>query len=215
MFGRDAMTIAQGLLSAMKPDCEHIEVAGSLRRGCQDVKDIEICAIPRFEGNGLFADIGTRTNLLHKWALAAEARGELQWIKPGTNEIEKWRPKEDGKYWRALILPQRIKLDLFLASPDNYGLIFTIRTGHKDFSAALLGYAKRFTPYQTERSYYEDRPELKGKPEGGYLVERATGRRVATPSERGLFDLLQVQWVEPRDRVDGSVIKPLVLRAPL
>ena len=42
----DALTIALGLVERLRPACTRIEIAGSVRRGYAEVKDIEIVAIP-------------------------------------------------------------------------------------------------------------------------------------------------------------------------
>lgn len=216
MFIGQAKPIAERYVEQMRPRCERIEIAGSTRRGCQDVGDIEIVVVPQWQETplGLFPDGGPRTNRLMRWALDAEALGDLMWIKTGTSDIVRWQPKEDGKYWRALLLPERIKLDLFLASPQNYGLIFAYRTGCREFSEGLLAHAKQHTPYQTESSYYRDHPDLQGQPESGHLVESATGRRVATPEESDVFRLLGLEYVEPRDRTGFEAVRRArVLRA--
>ena len=63
-----------------------------------------------------------------------------------------WEPKPEGTYWRALV-DNSIKLDLFLAAPENYGMILTIRTGSAEFSQGLMTYAKHRTPYHVEGGY--------------------------------------------------------------
>jgi DNA polymerase/3'-5' exonuclease PolX len=214
---RDAERIAERLVEEMRPFCERIEIAGSVRRRKAEVKDIEIVAVPLwwqaavepkvrtlFEEEGLSHTV----NMLHTWA---ERQELVKWIKPGTSKLEPWPPKPEGKYWRGLVAAaagsEPVKLDLFLASTQQFGLIYLIRTGSAEFSAAILGYAKHSTPYQTEKSWHEERPELKGKPEGGWLVEKATGSRVDTREERAVFELLGLQYVEPGLRIDGRAIK--------
>ncbi|HEV2704936.1 MAG TPA: hypothetical protein VGV59_03370 [Pyrinomonadaceae bacterium] len=208
MFIRQARLIAEHLVKEMMPFCERAEIAGSIRRGCQDVRDLEIVVIPKWQEKplGMFPDGGGRTNELLRWATRAELLGDLMWIKTGTAEIVPWQPKAEGKHWRALLKPQRIKLDLFLASAENFGYIFAIRTGHKDFSSGLLAHAKLHTPYQSERSYYEAHPELKGECEG-YLVESATGRRVETREERDVFELLGLEYLAPSERTGFEAVR--------
>lgn len=208
-----AERIALRLVEEMREGCERVEIAGSVRRRKDDVKDIEIVAVPKFVAEPLpqasLFDTEPRTrdvNLLHRWALQSEVR----WIKTGTSAVEDWRIDPDGKYWRGLVDAgggARVKLDLFIARPANFGLIYLIRTGAKDFSEAVLGHAKRATPYQTEWSYYDERPHLPGKAETGWMVERATGRRVDLREEEDVFDLLGLQFVEPRLREDGGSLR--------
>lgn len=216
MWIKEAFEAASALVEEMRPFCERVEIAGSIRRGCQEVKDVELVVIPRRLPGNVLDLFGTteEVNSLHAWALEAEGRGLLRWIKTGTSEVIPWTPKPEGKYWRGLVR-ETVKLDLFLARPDNFGLIFLIRTGHKKFSSGVLGHAKRNTPYQTESSYFEEH-EIKGRGEPeGYLVEKKRwGRRVETPEERDVFDLLRLEWVEPRDRVGFEAVRPRRAAAP-
>ncbi len=194
---------ARALLDEMRPYCERCHIAGSVRRRKPECKDIEIVAVPRWKREHDLASLfveSVSVNLLFRWA----QQSAVKWIKPGVSEVVSWTIKPVGKYWRGL-LSSGIKLDLFLASPDNFGLIYLIRTGAAEFSSAILGYAKNHTPYQTERSYYDEH-RLKGETES-YLVERATGHRVLTPEESDVFALLGLEYVEPQLRLDGRAIR--------
>ena len=194
MFIKQAYAIAHYYRAKMLPYVRRIEVAGSIRRGCQEVKDIELVAIPRFEktafdGSTLFDAHEETSNLLHMWATLDPSHG-IRWIKPGTHEIIDWTPKPAGKYWRGL-LPENIKLDLFLASPDNFGLIYAIRTGSKEFTAALVTHARDI-----------------GLPSrDGYL--RNGEERISTPEEQDVFDRLHLQYIPPQERTG---FKKLVLK---
>ncbi|MBA3243360.1 MAG: hypothetical protein H0T60_19225 [Acidobacteria bacterium] len=217
MWIKDAFCIAHRLVEEMRPHCERVEIGGSIRRGCQEVKDIEIIVVPRRQPGEVIDLFGTteEVNLLHSWALDAEARKELRWIKPNTSEVIPWPTKPEGKYWRGLVR-ETVKLDLFIARPDNFGLIYLIRTGHRDFSAAVLGHAKRNTRYQTESSYFDEH-EIKNRGDAeGYLVEKARwGRRVETREESDVFELLELEFVEPRARVGYESLKMKRVAAPV
>lgn len=189
----DARRRAEQLIEQMQPYCHRIEIAGSIRRGKPEVKDIEIVAAPKWEdrkcGGVLFAEleITKPSNLLFAWALAQPAAGSLQWIKPGTNDIQVWTPSPDGKYWRGLIGGE-IKLDLFLASAENFGLIKMIRTGDSSFSREVVTYALK-----TNR-----------RCQNGFLTG-PEGENIPTPEEQDVFDILGIEWVEPCKRVAGMV----------
>lgn len=197
---QEARTIAEGLARTMARHCHRVEVAGSVRRSCSEVKDIELVAVPRWESLPvstlpLFGAESEPVNLLHRWAVTDAASGgqswgRLRWIKPGTSEVVDWEPKPEGKYWRALV-DGRIKLDLFLASPENYGLILAIRTGCAEFSQALMTYAKLRTAYHVE---------------GGYLRDRE-GRALETREERDVFGLLGLDYVEPAGRTGQHAVR--------
>lgn len=184
---RRATLIAESLLEDLQPHCERATIAGSIRREKAEVGDVEIVVIPRWgekpdDGLGLTM---VPANLLHEWALATDA---VRWIKPSTHEIIDWAPKAEGKYWRGL-LPSGLKLDLFLARPENYGAILLIRTGSAGFSEAVVTHAKRI-----------------GKPcvEGQFTDPG--GRPVATYTESEVFEHLGLEWVAPRDRTGPEAL---------
>ena len=104
-----ALEIAKKVEAELKPFCERIQIAGSLRRQKLNVKDIEIVAIPndRFQ-------IGL---IVNKWK---KIRGDV-----------------DGKYCQRQ-LPEGINLDLFFATEKNWGYIFAIRTGSTEYSHKVL-----------------------------------------------------------------------------
>jgi DNA polymerase/3'-5' exonuclease PolX len=189
----EAKGIAEGLVEGMRSYCARVEIAGSIRRRKAEVKDIEIVAIPKWElapveeqARDLFGSpprAPQNFNLLHFWATKLSG---VRWIKPGTSEVVDWQPKPEGKYWRGIV-GGRIKLDLFLARPDNFGLIFLIRTGSADFSQAVVTYAKHRTSFRVGEGSLRDRD--------GHVLE--------TFEERDVFDALRIDWVEPEQR-DGA-----------
>ena len=104
-----ALQIAERVKRELEPHCQRIEIAGSIRRKKQEVKDIEIVAISnnRFQ-LGLIVD---------KW--------------------KKIKGNVGGKYLQRE-LPEGIKLDLFFATERNFGLILAIRTGSAEYSHHVL-----------------------------------------------------------------------------
>jgi DNA polymerase/3'-5' exonuclease PolX len=192
---REAQGIAERLAQTMSPFCLRVEVAGSVRRSSAEVKDVELVAIPRWEERpgpapSLFGGEAERVNLLHEWAVNEAAGAGVRWIKTGTPEVIDWEPKPEGKYWRALV-EDSIKLDLFLASAENYGLILLIRTGSAEFSQAVMTYAKHRTPYHVE---------------GGHLSDRE-GKALETPEERDVFSALRLDYVLPRERTGQHMVR--------
>lgn len=183
---QQAEGIAIDLVEQMRPYCHRIEIAGSIRRRSAEVKDIEIVAVPKWETatdpGDLFGERSVAVNQLHE-----AFKGRLRWIKPGTQEIISWPVQPDGKYWRAYLAgvePRGIKLDLFLATPENWGLIFLIRTGSADFSREVVTYAK-----------YHGKPVVDGR-------LTMSGVPVETPEEADVFRLLGLRFVEPQQRRD-------------
>jgi len=88
-----------------------------------------------------------------------------------------------GKYCQRL-LPEGVKLDLFIATPINWGLIFAIRTGSAEFSRYLA------TTW-VQKGYYG---------EGGMLHSKNDGEQIPIRSESDLFSLLDINFVSPEER---------------
>ena len=158
---QQAKEIALKTLEQLRSHCNRIEIAGSIRREKPEPNDIEIVAIPKPYDVGLFeSGIATVVNCWEK------VKGELP-----------------CKYTQR-ILPEGIKLDLFFATPENWGLIFAIRTGSADFSYKVL--ASRWA-------------KLGYKSVNGMLTR--DGKTYPVLEEKDLFEMLGLEWVEPRLRV--------------
>lgn len=189
MKWEDARRVAREVSRLMQPFCERLDIAGSIRRCAPEVKDIEIVCIPRMreaKPDGFLFQGQVLVNELHEQLAGSSL---IRWIKPGTPDIVRWPIRADGKYWRGLI-PQGtfgaredIKLDVFLARPENYGVILVVRTGSADFSRELVTFARDHTEYRVD---------------GGML--KLQGGDVPCPDERVLFDALGLRWIDPTER---------------
>ena len=113
MLLNEAKKIARDFISQIQPFCSRAEIAGSVRRGKAEVKDIEICAIPK----SLF---------------------ELKIIMDKQYYIKGRFP---AKY--SQIVYQGKTIDIFWANKDNWGNIFLIRTGDWEFSKWIMGVKTR------------------------------------------------------------------------
>lgn len=156
---KEAQKIAEKHLNRLKPYCSRIEIAGSIRREKPEVKDIEIVCIPK---NSVY----DRTNFIDV-----------------VNNWEKVKGEPTGKYTQR-ILPEGIKLDLFMANEDNWGLIYAIRTGSAEFSHKILacGWVKK--------GYHS---------KDGKLLDEGL-REFILREEESLFDVIGIPYVEPRLR---------------
>lgn len=152
---------------------ERLEVAGSVRRKKPDCKDIELVAIVKPENKPFLAEK----------LLPCGYEG----IKPGVSHNEKWPLKPDGKYWR--LLRGGVRYDLFFARPENWGLIFAIRTGPAEFSASLLARWKKMSG----GGYSKD--GMLHLPDAG--ESKAT---VDTPDEETVFFLCGISYITPENR---------------
>lgn len=144
----------------LAPHCDRIEIAGSIRRKKSQIGDIEIVAIPKAYGpnDGIAA-------IVNQWP---KVKGEMIFGKT--------------KYTQR-VLPEGIKLDLFFATPENWGSILAIRTGSADFSNRVLacGWVKQ--------GY---------KSEGGFLFKN--DQKFEVHEEKDLFQIIGIPYVEPENR---------------
>jgi len=123
MLLADALKIAIEAREILRPHCERVEIAGSIRRNKPEVGDIEIVAIPLPYETGLF-ESGIAT-VVNQWT---KVKGELEYIG---------RPKIKKCKYTQRILPSGMVLDLFFAEPENWGYIYAIRTGSVEYSKTL------------------------------------------------------------------------------
>ena len=168
---------AHRLLDLLEPVCERIEIAGSIRRQCLEVGDIELVAIPK----------PTRGLFFHKW--------DTQIIIDRIFEIDKLsflRESDEPLFakrgeWYAQFTIFGMKVDLFMTTPEKWGCIFMIRTGSADFS-------KRMMTKKSGGGYCPDHLYFKN----GRLWD---GEEVLdTPEEDDVFRLLGVPWMDPVER---------------
>jgi len=155
-----ATEIAERVLGQLAPHCHRIAIAGSIRRRKADVGDIEIVAIPKPYDVGLFAS----------------------GIAPVVNQWPKVRGELPCKYTQRT-LPDGIALDLFFATPANWGLIFAIRTGSAEYSHLVLARGWVRNGYKSVNG----------------MLSR-DGVPVPVPEEHDLFRLAGVTWEAPEAR---------------
>ena len=179
----EAQALAESVLGHITPAMARIAVAGSIRRQKPIVGDIEVVGIPadRERLLQLLSDIG-------------------QHIKPSVPGVVPWTPKVDAKYLR-LRLPQGVNLDVFLATPRNWGGIYLMRTGS---AAGSDGTAQSgFVPGCFSR--------WKRISEGGRMTDcmptTAAGEQIAVPEEEDFFSLIRMRPVPPEERVSRGAIK--------
>jgi DNA polymerase (family 10) len=116
----EVLPIAEGIVDELRPYCERIEIAGSLRRKKEMIGDIEIVMIPQ-ETEGLFG--GSKRDGALLLALTASYRG--------------WRRVKGGE-WYQQYLVEGMTVDFFITTPEKWGCIFLIRTGSADFSRKVM-----------------------------------------------------------------------------
>lgn len=150
-----AQNLAHHLIERIKPTLIRVEVAGSIRRECERVGDIEIVAQP-YLNEDLFADQGSPI------------------LEPLLGELGKiGRIVKGGqRYIRVFFTKPEVYGDIFLVHPPaQWGSIMAIRTGPSDLSRYVVtkmreqgvrhqdGYAKNIetgevVPTPTEEDFF-------------------------------------------------------------
>ena len=178
-----AKPIAQELVGYLRKGCIRCEIAGSIRRGKEQVKDIEIVAMPDMEpfvwGNEHLLD--KLLNDLEQQEKIIRVKGKSKYRKYAvyfTNPITKWL--------------ETISLDLFIVRPPaHWGGIFTIRTGpgnkENNFSRWIV----------TQRRKGGCLPDEAEVHDGGVYVN---GELIGMPEETDFLRYLELGWIEPGKR---------------
>lgn len=168
-----AYRVAMQVVEALKPGCDRIQIAGSIRRKRPTIGDIEIVAIGA-ETLDLFGH--PCGSLLNNVIDDLVRQGRLL---PG---------RCDGPRYKQFGLHNcGLGLDLFLAHPANWGLILALRTGPAAFSQRLVTAESRGGLLR------------EGLRVADGMVWNAESRAVPVPEEQDFFELAG-GWVEPSRR---------------
>lgn len=177
--------LARQLQAALAPSCERLEIAGSIRRGKADPKDIELVAIARVVPITVTDMFGTAVATGQQSLLE---RGVLELVTLGGEwEYDPVNKKNGPRYKRLRHVASGVCCDLFITRPDAWGIALTIRTGPWEFSKAMVTRAKRYGLAADE---------------GQLWREHRDGRRDVVPvtSEQEFFEQVHVPWLEPAAR---------------
>ncbi len=166
-----ARTLALKVMDVLRPACVQIETAGSIRRGRPMVGDIDLVCLPRPEQ-------GAAEELARLFATCAEMGGMM------TN---------GGFSKRCLLRKSRFQCDLWIAHhntgdlfaplPCNWGAMLLTYTGSPAHNMKVVARAKELG--------HTFRP--------GHGVVEESGR-VHSVTEAEIFEVLQWDFVEPKDR---------------
>lgn len=167
----DAAKLAEEIRHALEPACFRIEVAGSVRRRKPEVGDIEMVCISRPLGDLFGEPCGDELSVVLE--IAARSRG--------------WTNLMGGDKYKKYDLGTCM-LDLFIVTPETWGVQFTLRTGPADFSRNMV----------TPKIFGGFLPQ-------GYKVAQGrlwdfNGNPVETPEEIDFFKAIGKNWVDPAAR---------------
>lgn len=185
---RDATLIGNNLCDAFTPVCESVLLVGAVRRGEENPGDIDIVVIPeRAAPRPVF---GQKTPIfktfLDKFLWELEQQGKLRQVSGG----DKYRKYElDSDRWGVPNATMMVKMQLTLATPENWAYWCLIRTGPSEFSRWLVtpkakgGAIPDGIVYNSFRLYDENKAAF-----------------IETPTETDWLFALGLPWIEPKDR---------------
>jgi DNA polymerase/3'-5' exonuclease PolX len=176
-----ALGIAEAVRSALSPQCERIEIAGSVRREKAEVKDIEIVALPLDKGDLFGRPLRDPEGI---WGACDRL------CKAGHLTIDHERLRQGPIYRRYKFRGRDpVVVEIFLAEPGNWGNILAFRTGSAGWNRVLF----------TRRSNGGCCPNgLRQR--GGYLWHR--GKLLQCPTEEEFFAAFGVPILGPRMRTE-------------
>lgn len=176
-----AALLAQAIVDDLRPSCERIVVAGSIRRRCSKVSDIEILYIPRY------AERRKPDDLLEMETYSLPDDIIDGWVKQGrlakrlsNTGIATWGKQNKMGTWTSPAIP----VDFFATTEPKWWVSLVIRTGSKRTNLRLTTGAQKIGRHL--HAYGEGVSE--------------NGRTYPCLSERDVFDLCGVPYLEPEMR---------------
>jgi DNA polymerase (family X) len=178
----DALRAATGIIERLTPACERIAIAGSLRRGKAEVGDIEVLFVPRTatRPDGLFDQ---RTVSVADEVIEGLLSAGYFTKRPNKDGVFTWGPANK----LAIHAASGIPVDLFSCPAPNWWVSLVIRTGCKATNLRLTTGANRLN--RTLNAY------------GFGVTDRSTGETTAATSERQVFELCGVPYLDPDRRI--------------
>jgi len=164
--------MASSLIDRLRPACQRIEVAGSIRRQKSEIGDIEIVAIAK-PITDLFGEPTERTEvdtLLSTWPISIKKNGQ--------------KYKQFSFFGKS---GDPYTVDLFLPSAETWAVVYMIRTGSADFSRRMVTRQEKGGLMPNDLSVADGRAWRNGV-------------AIATPEERDVFTEWGMDFIEPKDR---------------
>lgn len=163
--------------SRVGPFCETIEVAGSTRRRCPVVNDLEIVCIP----HRVLPDLREADLFGHVDVSVSQKRPSPEFIRSIEN-MEPVKGSPLGKYTRRIV--QGIMVDIFIVTPETWALQLFIRTGPADFVHRMASL--------WHRRGYQSRDAM--------ITHMKTGQAVQFQNEEQIFEFLGQPYLKPEER---------------
>lgn len=150
----DAKRLADHIVEELLPFCERIEIAGSIRRRCGEVNDIDLVVIAT-----------------DKFALRDRVLRHCTLIQDGALNLITRLP---GNFQLDIFFAHAGKSDLLESTPSNWGSVLLCRTGSKEHNIKLANRARaRGLQWKTYEGIFD----------GSKLIASATEEDIFTALE--------------------------------
>jgi DNA polymerase/3'-5' exonuclease PolX len=185
---QSAATLAAKIADDLRPVCERVEVAGSVRRRRETVGDIELVVIPKFS-RSLFEHIPGQSLLdMHLVALMNQGRllrGSIAPIQDLTCKTFYLPALARQGHW--------FKLEINVSTPERWPVELAIKTGSADFSHKLVTYRK-------EGGFLPGHWRIRDGWQVYEVGSDGSEARLMFESERHFIETICGQWVPPEKR---------------
>lgn len=190
---------ARTLRDRIEDECERVEIVGSIRRGREEVGDIELLIEPimRVQQGDLFA---------------GDARPDTQAVVDSLRDQEPDRSvvKGGSRYVQMALTQdehtgQRQKLDMFFCHPPaSWGALKTIRTGPSELGRILVTMLREKGWRQHKGAVWcpahDVPPPVAGGSEPTTQIDSRAFVRIPTPEEEDFFEAVGIEYVPPERR---------------
>lgn len=191
---KNAEVITQHVINRVGKFCELISPAGSVRRQCKEINNIDFVLVPRVHqiiDPDLFGTPVTKSIISPNFTTAIKSLSTLTKVTPDGKQIQ-------SVIWNA-------KVEFFVVNPFDFYRMLCIRTGSPGYIWHVIGPAWRGlgwcgTEYGLRR--IDDCRVIvdAGGKRRFELLNKSGDIPPAWQSEEHFFDWLQVPYVQPQDR---------------
>lgn len=179
---------ADEIVELITPYCDHVEVAGSIRRQKSKVSDIEIIYIPKYNED-------LRFNLFNDkpQTLISDLRIYLQTAPDFKRRLNKLGYTTFGGKIQLMLYKNKYPVDFFATTQEGWAITKLLRTGSKEFNIFIINQAL-LNGYKISV-------------ENNCLEKISTKEFIYPKTELEIFNLFGLDYILPANRNELQNIK--------
>jgi DNA polymerase/3'-5' exonuclease PolX len=140
-----ARHLAERIVQQLAPHCEKVKICGSIRRHKSECRDIDLVVLPQIQPvKDLFGMVSHNER----------SPGFIQVV----NSWTRLKGDPTGKYTQREI--EGMKVEIAIASPNNFGNLVVIRTGNAEFSHQIMNWINKRGLVQKDGFLYKGDQQL-------------------------------------------------------